>query len=959
MGVGMQVSRNVFRPGWLVSSLVVLIAALLAAAPAQAARHALLVGVGKYEKEKGIEPLVASVNDAEALEKVLSMRGINFRTEVLRDNDVRDRAAFEAALTSFLSKVRPGDQVLFYFSGHGYNIPDRGNYFLLGNAKSQTVFLKDLGAAAARALDTQDKRDRSYQDWLTETALSEAAIQKAIENSKADVIVIVADACRNMITGTKGASIVSGISLPKSTSRGVFRLYSASVGQVSLDAPERQSFATKPQKGNEGAKEAPKLTSLFTRVLLNELPVPGLDINVLAAKVKVEVRDQARKQGTDQIPDFVDDRDATRFSFVEDSSGMDVAARCQTAQTELAQLRYGVAHGAVGRESIERKRFELAPCGMADEIAGLLRLEAQGAGALSAPQAQLGAVPESNDPIQQCEVLASSPLDPNRLQGVAGFEIQKITMAAVSGEVEQERAVAFIDRAIKGCEVAVKERGRVARYKFNLARSYYAMATIAKPVELATLLEKSSRFYGEAVDLGYAAAYNGLAQLYQNGEVHVLQNNLPVRVSADREMAVKLFTRGAELNDMLASYNLGMAYKNGESGVKPDQSKAFPYFSKAAEAGFVPAMIETALALRMGRGVSPNAKRAAELLEIAASRGSSEAMFWLGDMYQKDFIDSQLEYTRDIVTIDSNEAIVWYARAADAGDTRSQERLAQMLSKGEGLPAAQPEAAGRYWRLAAEGGSLEAQMQLANLIRDGRVPFRPKVGGTPDAGAHEIQGLYASAFARGNTKAGLELAKLYRYGFPKNRGSEAAPKDQERAIGLLWDVMDRVRSAPGDTDDASPEHEVWAAFELISMYDAGEYKRRDRTNAISDDQIIQLRADYGDPSQYRYIRTSAVMPGGINCPRGPSEYWVMVWNWKRSEPPTEQMFNWFERRFRCKEIAAGDTRTKPENLGVLKRTRDVFKREFDAAQKDKSGTKTFVDRMVELVSTDPAKRKKQ
>lgn len=259
-------------------------------------------------------------------------------------------------------------------------------------------------------------------------------------------------------------------------------------------------------------------------------------------------------------------------------------------------------------------------------------------------------------------------------------------------------AVAFIDHAIKACEIAVKERSRVARYKFNLARSYYAMATITNASDVGGLLEKASRHYGEAVDLGYAAAYNSLGQLYQNGEVHVLQGGGPIRVSADREMAVKLFTRGAELNDMLANYNLGMAYKNGESGVRPDRSKAFPYFSKAAEAGFVPAIIETALALRRGSGVTRNGTRAVELLKIAASRGSSEAMFWLGDTYQQDYIDPGLEYIRDIVVIDFNEAILWYGRAADAGDTRSQARLAEMLSQGAGLPAAQPEAAGRWKR---------------------------------------------------------------------------------------------------------------------------------------------------------------------------------------------------------------------------------------------------------------------
>ena len=124
-------------------------------------------------------------------------------------------------------------------------------------------------------------------------------------------------------------------------------------------------------------------------------------------------------------------------------------------------------------------------------------------------------------------------------------------------------------------------------------------------------------------------------------------------------------------------------------------------------------MIETAIALHNGYGITSDTKRAVSLLEIAASRGSWEAMFVLGEIYDKGY------------GADDGEALIWYGRAAEAGDLRSQAALARLLTDGKGLPAPQREAAARYWRLAADAGSLEAQVELANLLRDGKVPFRP------------------------------------------------------------------------------------------------------------------------------------------------------------------------------------------------------------------------------------------
>jgi hypothetical protein len=41
-----------------------------------------------------------------------------------------------------------------------------------------------------------------------------------------------------------------------------------------------------------------------------------------------------------------------------------------------------------------------------------------------------------------------------------------------------------------------------------------------------------------------------------------------------------------------------------------------------------------------------------------------------------------------------------------------------------------------------------------------------------------------------------------------------------------------------------------------------------------------------------------------------------------------------------------------------KAARDLFKREFEAAQKDKAGTNTFVDRMRDVVNVDKATKRR-
>jgi TPR repeat protein len=965
--------------GLAVLSQIFLSSLAEAAGPPQ--RHALVIGVSDYGKDSGLASLRAPVHDAEMVKAALENLRNSFNVEILTNDKVKDKQAFERALDQFLERVESEDEVVFYFSGHGYSIPEQitgkgrsGNHFLLPSAKSQEVFLRGLPTFEQRALDTGEKKERAYRDWIASVALSETEIEERIHAKAPKVLVIIADSCRSLISGaTKGANVVTGVTLPRHQSTGTFRLYSASSGQISLDSPDPiESIGTDKAPipaSKPGAKKETRTNSLFTRALLGELNEPGLEISVLAAKVKVAVRSQARKQNGEQIPDFTEGDNSTEFYFAPADFQTELASRCNTAKAELAQLRYGVGLGSIGRDVLQEKYAYLSRCGaeFKEELKRLMRIEAQGVGALesvAAPSKQGAATAQQEqvdpgDPIRFCDVNGSSPLDPDRPQGVAGYDLQRIALAVNSGEIGQEAGEKSLREIADACEKAVTQRRLVARYQFNAARAFYGLATITSGIARSTNLARASHYYQSAADAGYAAAYNNLALMHQNGEYFVVEGISAAPQPVDREKAAELLIRGAELNHVVAQYNLGMAYKSGDLGlqVTHEQNRlalAFQYLGPASERGYVPAMVEAAKALHDGHGIPENPRRAIELLEIAASRGSWEAMYWLGRVYQ---------FPK---AYDESRAIIWHARAAESGDTRSQEILARTLTKGEGVPAPQREAAGRYWRLAADAGSETAQMELANLLRDGKIPFRPAVQSGPDSGAIEIRGLYLSGFARGNPEAGFELAKLYRAGFPKGARAGAIPRDADRAVALLWETINKVKQADRDTLSAYPVTEYRAGFELLSIYDSGEAKRPDGTPALTDDQVAQLRTDYGDGSKALWIRVNAIAP--VRCGESAlaNNPWVLVWDWSREEPPTEAQFQWWERNFNCKEEErerakkAKRKEPKPEDVGFTKQLRDIILREYKAARADaakKAGAaKTFRDRMADLVSKTAGKK---
>ncbi len=963
-----------------------------AASPFGKQRHALVIGVSEYKEKSGLGKLNAPANDAEDVKYVLERLRDRFTVDLLTNDQVKDKETFQAAFNDFLNKIEPGDDALFYFSGHGFSSSDKKNYFLLPSAKGKTAYLQGLDANEQTSLDSQDKKDKKYQQWIAQTAVSEDDIEAAIrkknasDSNNAGVIIIIADACRNLLEGTKGAAVdpqTMGVVLPRATASGTFRLYSASFGQFSLDSPEPYvrpnigAFGYKPQQespdknGKEKAKT--RNNSLFTRALLTQIDKPGLEISVMAAYVKNAVRSQARKiSAFEQIPDFSESVESTDFYFVSPSGDPEYVAYCHSVEAELAQLRYGVAAGNVGRDTFEEKKNELSRCSpkIKDQLEALARIFSQGTGLFVS---QTGKIVESEnltDPQQICDVKGSSPLDPDRPTGISGLDLQKIAVAAIAGEADRAKTEQEIKGIVDACEKAAEQRPRVARFKFNAARGNYVLATMTEGVERVVALKRASLYNAGAAELGYPAAYNNLALMIQKGEFYNIGADAPE--PADREKAASYYTRGANLNHVVAQYNLGMAYYNGDLGLSNSRStsklsyaKAYEFLSVAAERGYVPAMIETAKMLFWGFGVPRNTKHAFELLQAASTQGNWDAMYWLGDFHYRESNDGQ--------SPDAAQAVVWFARAAEAGDVDSQEMLARLLTEGYGVPSPQPEASGRYWRLAAYSGSRSAQVELARLLRDRKIPFRPVLVGKPDDGAAEIRNLYLEAFLRGNPVAGLELARLYRTGYPQDIGSEAIPKNPESVIALLYRTINKVRLAEPGSEEADPKTEAYAAFELLSMADKGEATRPDGSALLTEDQVRQLRNDYGAKGKIGYIRASALEP--IRCrdeyDRNPYQLyyeWILVWDWDRDELPIEPQLRWLERKEQCKERefsrakAKNESEPKLENIGFTKEIREKLASKFKEARADAkehgAGAKSYYERLAELVSPKEGKRRR-
>ena len=109
--------------------------------PQAPARRAFLVGIQRYS-DGYIQRLDRAANDAKDLAKDLEEVGFD-KKNIKVAVDLRDRDAFEKEFSAFLNTIHDGDDVVFYFSGHGFGIEaDQTNYLLFADLKSPFTYAK-------------------------------------------------------------------------------------------------------------------------------------------------------------------------------------------------------------------------------------------------------------------------------------------------------------------------------------------------------------------------------------------------------------------------------------------------------------------------------------------------------------------------------------------------------------------------------------------------------------------------------------------------------------------------------------------------------------------------------------------------------------------------------------------------------------------------------------------------
>lgn len=177
----------------------------------------------------------------------------------------------------------------------------------------------------------------------------------------------------------------------------------------------------------------------------------------------------------------------------------------------------------------------------------------------------------------------------------------------------------------------------------------------------------------------------------------------------DYAQARVICERAVALGDPAAIRTFGIMHELGR-GVSSNLNRAAELYRRAANAGDSRAQLNLGIMYQDGRGVERDDARAAGLFRQAAEQGSPDAQAQLGYAYQLGRGVGQ----------DLRSAYTWYARGAEQGHSWSQFLLGYLLlDGGGGVQRNEPEAF-RLLLRSAEQNLVAAQLEVAKLYRDGR-----------------------------------------------------------------------------------------------------------------------------------------------------------------------------------------------------------------------------------------------
>lgn len=216
-------------------------------------------------------------------------------------------------------------------------------------------------------------------------------------------------------------------------------------------------------------------------------------------------------------------------------------------------------------------------------------------------------------------------------------QVQLALSAAVLGDTEAGYKLAYnYFRGYGGDEKFHEDLGKAA-YWYEWCIRHGSLDAV---VDYAKLLEDGNGFTQdipkaiEYLRIGEVAgdptALNNMAIHYLKGDY--VEQNVP--------LAIDYFTRAAQAGVPMAMTNLGIAYRDGV-GYDKDPAKAFSYFQMATQKDEPLGTLWLGECYYEGIGVEKDTVRYLEYAYRAATLGSDEALFRLGEFYRTEVRDYQ------------------------------------------------------------------------------------------------------------------------------------------------------------------------------------------------------------------------------------------------------------------------------------------------------------------------------
>jgi hypothetical protein len=296
--------------------LVVMLGSSLFHTTAFAAKKAFVVGINDYEN---VPKLTHSVSDANKISQQLSAFG--YDTITLSEPAQVTRTAFLKAWQKLLNGLREGDDVVFFYSGHGVEVQG-ANYMV--------------------PIDTPNADDLGGEESLKQLLISFPSLLGDLNKKPLNGVIWILDACRDnpFTSGGKSLGGTAGL-VNMEGPAGTFIFYSAGYGQTALD-----HLVTDPPT---------EQNSVYTRTLLKLLPLqPNDPVTSLAVNIRPMVRDLAKPH--DQRPAYYDGLDSP-WCFVK-CQAKAVQINFQTATKKISSANVSEIAVAISNGT---KSISLAP----------------------------------------------------------------------------------------------------------------------------------------------------------------------------------------------------------------------------------------------------------------------------------------------------------------------------------------------------------------------------------------------------------------------------------------------------------------------------------------------------------------------------------------------------------------------------------------------------------------------